>query len=237
MLGWLAGKVKPNLQVDIHSHLLPGLDDGVKTMEEAISAIKAMSSLGYKKIVTTPHIYQEFYPNTPSIIMNALAELKAELTKQKIDMIVEAAAEYFLDVDFLVRIKEGAEILSFGEAKYVLFETGFQTKPIILEETVFELFSRGFRPVLAHPERYEYWQPKSELSEHLTEMGVMYQVSLPSIKGFYGPIPRKKAMKLLKLGHVDFLGSDLHRFGQVEGLKKSLQVSIPKTDLLNNSLI
>ncbi len=237
MIEWLTGKSRPELIVDVHSHLLPGLDDGVKTLDESIKSIKAMSHLGYKKLITTPHIYPDFYPNSAKNIGFTLEEVKSELLKTGIDVSIEAAAEYFLDPEFLSAIKNGEPILSFGKARYVLFETGFQSKPVILEETIFELKAQGYNPILAHPERYEYLDPKSDLSNRLIELGVMNQISLPSLKGFYGSEPKKKAMALLKQGNVDFLGSDLHRFGQIEGLKKALQVAIPKAQLLNNSLI
>ncbi len=237
MIGWFSRKKQVDIKVDIHSHLLPGIDDGVKSFEEALQIIEHLKKLGYQKLITTPHIYQDYYPNTPVIIREKLDTLKLELAKAEIDMEVEAAAEYYVDGAFIDLLKNGDEILCFGRNNYVLIETSFQNKPIILDEAVFELKARNFTPILAHPERYEYIDNKLTLLQDLHEKGVKLQVSLPSLKGYYGPEPKRIATNLLKKQMVDFLGSDLHRKGQLEGLGDALKTKILDNPILNNELI
>jgi len=237
MLSWFRGGLKPNIQVDIHSHLIPGIDDGCKSMDESIKVIKAMSILGFKKLVTTPHIYQEVYPNTAEDIINRLNTLKSDSRILEINIELEAAAEYYLDNHFLNRIKNNKKILSFGKERYVLFETGFQSKPIILEETIFELNANNYKPILAHPERYEYLNPKSPLVSKIRQLGLQFQVSLPSLKGYYGSKVKEKANQYIKTASVDFLATDIHRANQIEGLQKAMKIKLPKIKLLNDSLL
>ncbi|MFT7029166.1 MAG: tyrosine-protein phosphatase YwqE [Marinoscillum sp.] len=237
MIGWFFRKKQIDVKVDIHSHLLPGIDDGVKSFEEALKIILHLKKLGYEKLITTPHIYQDYYPNTPVIIREKLDALKVELKNSAIEIEVEAAAEYFVDGTFIDLVKNGDEVLCFGKDNYVLIETGFQHKPIILDEAIFELKTRSFTPILAHPERYEYIDAKLTLLHELREKGVKLQVSLPSLKGYYGPEPKRIATKLLKKQMVDFLGSDLHRESQLEGLGNALKTKILDNPILNNELM
>ena len=115
------------IKVDMHSHLIPGIDDGSKTMEESIELIRAFKEFGYKKIITTPHIMSDYYKNTPEIINDGLAKLRLELGKQKIEMEINAAAEYYLDFDFSDKIHT-EKLLTFGK-NYLLIEVSYLNEP------------------------------------------------------------------------------------------------------------
>ena len=143
--------------VDIHSHLLPGLDDGVKSVEETVYILKMLKRLGYKKVITTPHVMSDHYPNQTSDILSKLAYVKEEIVKKNINIKLEAAAEYYLDENFIQKIDSRQDLLTFGK-NYLLFETSFFNKPAFLEEAIFNMNAQGYQPVLAHPERYGYLQ-------------------------------------------------------------------------------
>jgi protein-tyrosine phosphatase len=195
--------------VDIHSHLLPGLDDGVKSFEESIYIIKILQSLGYKKIITTPHVMHDHYPNSSEDILVRASEVKRYLEKENIKIGFEAAAEYYLDEQLISKLSDGKQLLTFGE-NYLLFETSFINKPAFLEEAVFNMNTNGYQPVLAHPERYIYLQSNKKLIEQLKNMNVFFQLNILSLSGYYSPEIKKNAHTLLKLGIIDFLGSDCH---------------------------
>ncbi len=227
------------LNVDIHSHLIPGIDDGVKTIEESMEIIRVMESLGIQKIVTTPHIAHDFYPNSENDIIQRLNELKKHLEKEGITVSVEAAAEYYVDSKFLERVKKKESLLSFGDS-FVLIETPFLNKPAFFEEAVFELTSNGYKPVLAHPERYEYLFDNFELLEKLKVMGLFYQVTAKSFIGDYSPEVKKQVWKIFNHGLVDFIGSDIHNKRHLDSYikfrKSRYYAKLVKPELLNYCL-
>jgi protein-tyrosine phosphatase len=224
-----------DLTVDVHSHLLPGLDDGVKSFDESIQILQHMQSLGYEKVITTPHIYPEIYPNTIESIRAQYEILKKKARSYGLSLEVEFAAEYFMEQGFLKSIKEGEPLLSFG-SNYVLFETSFYNKPLIFEETIFELKSKGYQPVFAHPERYQYLKKDLSWLRSLHEQGVKLQVNLQSLAGAYGETPRRVAAKLLDESLVSFLGSDIHRISQMPMLKEALKKKVKENVWLNTEL-
>ena len=227
------------LEVDIHSHLLPGIDDGVKTTEEAIEILRVFKALGYKKIITTPHIMAEFYPNTPEIIQQKLEELKRAVHEADLDIKVEAAAEYYLDETFLKLLDDPEKLLTFGK-KYLLFETSFINEPVFLKEAIFKINAVGLQPVLAHPERYIYIQANPSLIEELAERNVLFQCNINAIDGYYSGGAKKIAKVMIKQGLVSFLGSDCHNIRhatlieQTAG-KKYFHRAV-EADLKNNTL-
>ncbi len=206
-------------RVDIHSHLLPSLDDGVKTFEESLVIIQGLKKLGYSKIITTPHILQEYYPNTPESINSKLTELKAILRSENIDMAIEAAAEYYLDETFLKRLEKKEPLLTIGD-KYLLFETSFYNEPAFLKEAVFLMNSNGYKPLLAHPERYAYLNENPGLTEELLNMDVSFQANLLSFYGFYNPQTKKFVEQLCKKNMIRFVGTDLHASAQLDFILK-----------------
>ena len=230
-------KSKPlNLKVDIHSHLLPGIDDGVKSLEESIELIKKFISLGYEKLIITPHVMEDTFNNSTSTILQKFQELK-EATKE-LNIQLEVSAEYYMD-DELLRRLELNDILPIKD-KYLLFETSYYEKPMNFEEVIFKIQAKGYIPVFAHPERYRYIENMNFYHE-LKEKGVLFQCNINSFGKFYGKTALKKAQYLAKNKMIDFLGSDAHNMKYLDNLKKVMSDKrflklISSNDFLNNSL-
>jgi protein-tyrosine phosphatase len=214
----------PALEVDIHSHLIPGIDDGVKTMEESIRMIREFKRLGYKKLITTPHTMNHRYPNTASIIKEGLASVKAALKQEGIAMEMEAASEYYLD-ETVIELIEKRDLLTFGD-NYLLFEMSYVTPLLNLKEIVFEMKAAGYTPVLAHPERYIYLHDHIERYEALKAQGVLLQLNINSLGGFYSKAVQQTAIRLSDAGMVDFVGSDAHKMRYLEALEKTRKESV-----------
>ncbi len=223
--------------VDIHSHLIPGIDDGVRTLEQSIEVIRKFVEIGYAKAITTPHIHPN-YPNSKDSILNGLESLQNRLHEENIDFEIEAAAEYFVDEVFMKKVNRNENILSFG-SNYVLVESSFLNKPLFFESCLFDLQSKGYLPVLAHPERYRFLEGDLEWLYELKKMGVFFQVTISSFAGFYGKMPQKIAKTLFEKNMIDFLGSDLHRFEQIhfleEGLRNQMVKKLSKSQFLRNA--
>lgn len=202
------------LLVDIHSHLLPGLDDGVKSIQETIYILKILQKLGYRKVITTPHVMNDHYPNTRLDILSKLENVKNELQKHHMKIKLTAAAEYYLDENFLSKLSNQEELLTFGR-NYLLFETSFFNKPAFLEEAVFNMNAQGYQPILAHPERYAYLQSDLKLLDKLKNMNLLLQMNMLSLTGFYSLEVKRFAKKLLKTNKIDFIGTDCHNALQV----------------------
>ena len=202
--------------------------------------LEGLKDLGFKKVITTPHTHPK-YPNTPQLIMRGLDQVREEMNRRQLEVDMEAASEYFVDETFLNRLDSGEDLLSFGN-KYVLVECSFINKPMFFEAAVFKIRSHGYNPILAHPERYQFLQGDISWLQEMKETGVLFQVTIASLAGYYGKTPKKIAETLLQQGMIDFLSSDLHRPSQLEwlekGLKlKSVQKLIQSGELLNNSLL
>jgi len=220
-------------KVDIHSHLLPQIDDGVQSLKESISLIKQFKLLGYTKLITTPHVISDFYPNNQEIIMEKLYKVKEALKDEAIEIEIEAGAEYYVDMSFLALIEE-QNIVTFMK-HYVLFETSYTDKPIILEHVIYSLKENGYIPVLAHPERYTYLHQDIELYKILKAQGVLFQVNAKSLFD-KSKSPYKIALKLIKLGLVDFIGSDAHRMRDLTKLEYFLQSKTCKQMIKLNTI-
>jgi len=203
----------PRLKVDIHSHLIPGIDDGSQSMKESLSLLKGMEALGYEKVITTPHIMSDAYRNTPEIITNGLRSLREAATGEGLKIEIEAAAEYYLDDGFDDLLQKGEMLTVKGD--YLLFETSYFAKPMQLEEMIFAISSSGYKPLMAHPERYRYVKDPLKEYGRFKELGVLFQVNLNSFGGHYGRDAKQKADFLSKEGLIDFLGSDVHHAKQV----------------------
>jgi protein-tyrosine phosphatase len=226
-----------SLLTDIHSHLLPGLDDGVKDFDEALLLIKRLRDAGYKKLVTTPHIMSDTYRNDPVMIQNKLKELILFLAENKIDIKIEAAAEYYLDTWLINEVTESRRLLTFGD-NYLLFEMNYMTEPYQLKDFIFKVITQGYKPVLAHPERYQFMT--LEKAEDLHHRGVLLQVNILSFIDHYSKPVRMFANQLVERGWVNFLGSDCHSLRHAKLLEVALKNKYFKKalalPLLNNQL-
>jgi protein-tyrosine phosphatase len=205
------------LQTDMHSHLLPGIDDGAPDVDTSIILIKGLMELGYKKFITTPHIYPDLYPNTPETIKAAHAILQQQLLKEKMDVEIKAAAEYFIDEQFPERIERKEQLLTIHQ-NWVLVEISFVSPPPDLKNTIFKLIIAGYQPVVAHPERYSYYQHKKEIYQSFKDQGCMLQVNLLSLLGYYGQSAQETARMLVKENLVDLVGTDLHHTRHLQAL-------------------
>lgn len=209
------------LGADMHSHLLPGLDDGAETVAHSLELLRALRDLGFRKLIMTPHIMGDFYKNTPEGIRAALHLLREAAGAAGLgDVALECAAEYYLD-EFLGRkLADGTEMLTFGgEKRYLLFETSYMNEPLNLAEIVFELKAQGYCPVLAHPERYTYFYGRlADIEKLRRDYGVLLQINLNSLAGYYSPAAKKVAEQLIDGGLVDFVGTDTHHLRHTETL-------------------
>lgn len=208
--------------VDMHSHLIPGIDDGSESMDHTIGMLLRFEELGYKKLITTPHIMSDHYKNTPEIILSGLSDVKKEIEKHNIDIELQAAAEYYTDEFFMDKIEEG-NLLPFGKNN-VLFEFSFSAKPIQVNEAIFALKNNGYQPVLAHFERYAFYLEDGESAlEDLKNRGVDIQMNLNSLTGHYGKPIKKQAEMMVDKAYIDYVGTDCHRIEHLDLLQENLK--------------
>ncbi|MBL7926823.1 MAG: capsular biosynthesis protein [Bacteroidia bacterium] len=203
---------------DIHSHLIPGIDDGAKTMDETLDLIKAQYALGIRKFVTTPHIMSDFFKNTPEIINGGLAEVKNTLKSEAINVQINAAAEYYIDDGFIQKL-ENQPLLTFGD-KYLLVEISYINCPDNIFDIFFKIQLHGYKVVLAHPERYPYWYKNFEMYQNIRDRGILLQLNINSITGYYGGGAKITAEKLIDQGLIDLIGSDMHHTKHAEAMER-----------------
>ncbi|WP_266363369.1 tyrosine-protein phosphatase [Tellurirhabdus rosea] len=209
------------LGIDIHSHLIPGIDDGVPDVETALACLRKLKEIGYRKVVTTPHIIQDLHPNTSEGIRRGLDKLRQAVREENLGMEVDAAAEYLLD-DHFINLLQKDDVLTFGP-RYLLFELPFAIPPLNLESLVFQMMTRGYQPILAHPERYTYLHSHPERLNALKEQGCLFQLNILSLAGQYGSRIQQQARKLVEHGMIDLLGSDMHRLRDAEKMEQLLK--------------
>jgi protein-tyrosine phosphatase len=207
------------LGTDMHSHLIPGIDDGAQTLEDAVELIKHLQEMGYKKLITTPHIQGEFYQNTPEIINSGLERVKRELKKQNIFIEIQAAAEYLIDDKFEEKYKSGS-LMTFGK-NYLLVELSYFNEHPSWKQFVFDLQIAGIQIILAHPERYSYWFRNWKKYEEMKDRGVWFQVNINSLAGYYSGEVKKIAEKMIDEGMIDLAGTDMHNMRYMEALQKA----------------
>lgn len=209
-----------SLMVDMHSHVLPGIDDGAQNPAESIELIKRMMKLGITKIIATPHIMADYYRNTAGTINTALDILKAELKKENIDITIEAAAEHYFDETFETRIDE-RKLMTMGD-NYVLFEYSFISQPPNAIPIIQKLKDSGYKPILAHPERYQYLDLDDFRSLH--DYGLLFQLNTISLTGYYGKESKKLAEGLVDNQLIDFISSDMHHLRHAEAFQNALKM-------------
>lgn len=205
--------------VDIHSHLLPGIDDGAKDLNHSIELILKMRSYGIKNFITTPHVLGDVYPNSSETIKMKVEEVNIELQNRNIDDITfRAAAEYMMDEQFSERLAND-DILTLKD-NLILVEMSYFNAPINLYEILFEIQLKGYKPILAHPERYNFYHSDFENYYKLKKAGCLFQLNLLSLTEQYGKHVQKISHKLLKEGLYDFVGTDTHHHKHLDLLTK-----------------
>lgn len=206
--------------IDIHNHILPGIDDGSPDLETSLNLIRRYKHLGVKDFICTPHIMNDYYPNNPQSISKALEKLNnAIIHSQDLNSVkISAAAEYMMDQSFMELLETG-NILTL-KSNYILVEMSYFQAPINLKEILFQLQTKGYKPVLAHPERYAYYHSK-DLSkyEELKNRGCLFQVNALSLSTHYGTGIQRTANQLLEAELIDFIGTDTHRDQHIEKIE------------------
>jgi protein-tyrosine phosphatase len=205
---------------DMHAHVLPGLDDGADSLEKSLEMVEALMRLGYHKLILTPHIMGDFYKNTPGGIREKLALLQQAVQEKGWQIDLACAAEYYLDEWFLEKVAGPEPLLAFGD-RYVLFETSYINEALNFKEAVFALQSAGYKPVLAHPERYTYLYGRFDELRRMRETGVFFQLNLNSLTGYYSEGARRTAEKMVDERLVDFVGTDAHHSRHLQALIKT----------------
>lgn len=227
------------LKTDVHSHFIPGIDDGAKTIDDSLELLEAMQNFGFQKVITTPHVMSDYYKNTPEIILSGLDQVRNAAQKKGLTIKIEAAAEYYLDFDLEEKIKS-KNLLTFGD-QYVLFELPFVGEPQNLNRAVFEMQMAGYKPVLAHVERYAFWHQDFDKIQSLFDKGVILQLNMNSLSGHYSIPTKKMAEKLVQLNMIGLLGSDCHNMNHIALMNQSsrspfLHTLLKKQNLLNLSI-
>ena len=194
---------------DIHSHILPGIDDGAADVSASLKLIRGLMELGVTESVATPHVISDLYRNTPDSIAKALESLHRALEQEQLDFKVTAAAEYMLDGSFFELLKRPERLLTVQD-DLLLTEFSFGYQPDNISEISFTIITNGYRPILAHPERYVFFQDDYRVFHKLKELGFLLQVNLLSLTGYYGLQVKKAAKYIIRNGLHSFLATDLH---------------------------
>lgn len=210
---------------DIHSHILPGIDDGSPDIETSLQLVKGIYALGIRNTVATPHVICDLYRNTPDTINAALSLLKNACAEAQIDITISAAAEYMLDDYFLQLLKAPSPLLAIHK-NLILTEQSFASATDNLHHIAFEMITAGYRPIMAHPERYHFYHQNYDAYRKLKDMGFLLQLNLLSVTGYYGKPVAKAAKYLLANDLIDIVGSDMHHERHLEMLsnEKNLQI-------------
>ncbi len=212
------------LKADMHSHLLPGIDDGSPDMATSLKLVKGMMDLGYTKLITTPHILWEMYPNTHEIILQKLELLREAVKAEGWNVEINAAAEYFLDDHVEGLVKKNTPLLPIS-GNMVLVEFSMAYPSHSLKDILFDMQMQNYLPVIAHPERYAYLEHNKPFYEELKEIGCLFQLNLLSLGGHYGRSVQELAQYLVKKGYYDLVGTDLHHARHLDALRNPALIS------------
>lgn len=217
--------------IDIHSHILPGVDDGAKNIKESLRLINEMRKLGFNKLITTPHIYPGLYENNFEKIKNCYDKLVPHI-KAKIEF--DFGSEYFID-DSIIEDDKINNLITIKDM-FILIEFSFISVHPRLFEILFELQTRGYKIIIAHPERYLYLKQDSEKLDKLKKIGCYFQINLLSITGFYGKEVLSFSKKLIKNNFIDFCGSDIHNFSHIKYFDKKVKINRNEISKIKSAL-
>jgi protein-tyrosine phosphatase len=235
-------KSKPKLQelipdnhVDIHSHLLPGIDDGAITIEDTFRLTRALQGFGINQLITTPHVIQDVWDNSALQIKEKELSTILELEKQQISIPLRAAAEYMLDENF-ANLFQSEKLLTLKD-NFVLVEMSYINPPIQLYSILFDMQVAGYIPVLAHPERYFFYHNNFEEYNKLRTAGCHFQLNLNSTVGYYGESITQITNKLLQKGLYDFVGSDVHHDKHIAAFEQNVKIKdlTPLKEIIANN--
>lgn len=224
---------------DIHCHIIPGIDDGSPDLSTSIELVERMISWGITRIIATPHVTQASFENTPDKMSESLNRLNNELKNKGININISHSAEYRIDELFLSQLNDGLIIPM--PNNYLLVENSFIQEPWNLDQFLFDLKIKGYKPILAHPERYIYYHNKKERYNSIFNAGTKLQINLLSIAGYYGKDEKRIAMELIDKGLVSFIGTDLHNHRHADAIEaflasKDYHKLKDKLSLLNDTI-
>ncbi|MES2853236.1 MAG: CpsB/CapC family capsule biosynthesis tyrosine phosphatase [Bacteroidota bacterium] len=225
----------PEYHIDIHSHLLPGIDDGARTFGDTLRLTQALQDIGISEFITTPHIIQHVWDNTHEQILDKKTTTVLELEKNNITVPFKAAAEYLMDDQF-VQLFQSNNLLTLKE-NYVLVEMSYINPPIQLYSILFDLQVAGYIPVLAHPERYLFYHNNFNEYHKLKRAGCLFQLNLLSVVGYYGTAITKIAEQLLQKGMYTYVGSDVHHDNHINAFKQKVNLKdlTPLKEAIDNN--
>ncbi|WP_443945481.1 tyrosine-protein phosphatase [Pedobacter sp. AW1-32] len=206
------------LGIDMHSHILPGIDDGSPDVDTSLRFVKSLENLGYSHLIATPHIYKELYPNTFETISEAKKNLQEALNGAGVSLKLDFAAEYMIDQDFDLE----AELCPV-QKKHLLIEMSYLNESPNISQRVFDVEIKGFTPILAHPERYTFYFKDKTRLKRFKEKGCLLQLNLLSVVGYYGKEVKQLAEYLLKENMYDLAGTDLHHDKHLDTLTNAVQ--------------
>lgn len=210
-----------SIGTDIHSHFIPNIDDGSDSVETSVALIKSLVELGYTRIITTPHVMSDHYENSSESILNGLEKVRERLHTEGVVVELHAAAEYYMDQYFL-NLLNTQPLLTLWD-NYVLVEMSFYSPPRGWEDYFFKIALKGYRPILAHPERYPYFHKSYVEYAEIKEKGVDLQLNVLSLIGYYGESVKKTAFRLLDDKLIDFIGTDAHHVKHIGTIKEQLK--------------
>ena len=225
---------------DIHSHILPGIDDGSPDIETSILLVEGLIKLGVSHSIATPHIIGDLYRNNYDTINNALTALRNALEEKQLKFKINAAAEYMLDAYFLELLQKKIPLLTLKN-NLILTEFSYAERPFNVEKIIFAVITEGYQPILAHPERYAYYHNDYKQYHHLADLGFLLQVNLLSLTGYYGKAVAKAAAYIIKNKLVSFTGTDLHHLRHLDALNdpanKTVFAELFSGQTFNNDMI
>ncbi|SOE22695.1 Tyrosine-protein phosphatase YwqE [Spirosomataceae bacterium TFI 002] len=231
------------LTVDMHNHILPSLDDGSENMEIALHLAAGMVKKGFKKVFATPHIMPGFYNNDEEKILRKVNMLRQNLKDENIHLEIDYAAEYYVDENFIKLMDTGIKPITIGRhTNFVLIETSFVESFQNVLKAVEKLLNMGYKPVLAHPERYIYLDETNRRCEKLQNLGVLFQLNINSLGGYYSQQTKKKAEYMVEHDLVSFLGTNIHNDIQLQSLDYATSspyyhLALKSSRLLNYALV
>jgi tyrosine-protein phosphatase YwqE len=205
--------------VDIHNHILPGIDDGANSVAESLELIQAFGDLGIQKFIATPHILQPLYPNTPETIKRAHQKLlEALMDENRTNVSIEPAAEHMIDEGFEDLLEKGDYMPIKGS--YLLVEMSYLQPSLYFDEAIIEITKKGLTPILAHPERYLYLHQTPKKYQEYKSKGILFQMNMLSLGEYYGKDVKRMGQKLLQEGMIDFIASDMHNMRHMNALRE-----------------
>jgi protein-tyrosine phosphatase len=224
-----------SLGSDMHSHLLPGIDDGSNSIENSLELVRGMKELGYSRLITTPHILWDIYKNTHAVIREKAEQLNVAIAEKGLGIEVHAAAEYFLDEHLDSLLRENEPLLTIS-GKMVLVEFSLAFPSHSIKDILFQLQMQGYLPVVAHPERYIYLEKEKTFYDELKDIGCLFQLNILSLTNYYGKSVHELAQFLIKKNYYDLVGTDLHHARHLEALRSS-SLAAPLKKLLDSGMI